>query len=237
MAKTFEIVAALHQPKKNYYDAARQDSPIIREHFARLAASENAEFHARVTVDTLPPMQIVDDINSAELVESLSRGKVDVVLLFGTQILGAHWLQAFPGKIVNLHLGLSPFYRGAATLFWPFVNGELGCVGATIHLAVERVDAGAILRRVRAEPVVGDNYYSLTTRLIREAIDLVPAAAADYLNGAIAAVPQTIEGTRAYRMRDFNETMLQKALDFVGDGLTDAQIGDAARSTQCAFSQ
>jgi folate-dependent phosphoribosylglycinamide formyltransferase PurN len=235
MASAFQIVATLHQPKRNYYDAARQQSLAIRNHFARLAESEDAEFKSRVVQDMLPPMQVIDDINDGYLVEKLARDKIDLILLFGTQILGPHWLQAFPGRIVNLHLGLSPFYRGAATLFWPFVNRELACVGATIHLAVERVDAGAILRRVRAEPVIGDSYYSLTTRLIRQAIHQVPSTAAAYLAGAITPLPQTIDGTRAYRMRDFNDAVLQEALDFVGDGLTAAQIDEATRSTKCAF--
>ena len=65
MAKAFDVVTALHQPKKNYYDAAREESLAIRNHFARLATSEEAEFRSRVMVDALPPMHVVDDINSA----------------------------------------------------------------------------------------------------------------------------------------------------------------------------
>ena len=43
----------------------------------------------------------------------------DVVLVFGTGLLKAPLIGAFPGRIINIHLGLSPYYRGAGTNFWP----------------------------------------------------------------------------------------------------------------------
>ncbi len=237
MARAFPVAAALHQPKQNYYDTARKESEVIRAHFARLAAAEAAEFEPRIRSQARPPVQIVEEINSELRVEQVRKAGVDVVLLFGTVILKDMWLRAFPDKIVNLHLGLSPFYRGAATLFWPFVTGELECVGSTVHLATQRVDAGAILRRIKADPQPGDSYYSLTNRLIRRSIEAMPDIVAAYLSGTIRPLAQDFGCGRAYRMRDFNETVLAKALAFVGDGLTREQIDRASRSSICACSQ
>jgi methionyl-tRNA formyltransferase len=236
MAQAFPVAVAVRQPKKNNDEAAHQQSHAICEHFARLGEAETAEFRPRLTGAPLPEMQVVDEINSEDLVARVRRADVDVVLLFGTVILKEIWLRAFPDRIVNLHLGLSPFYRGAATLFWPFVNGELECVGATIHLATERVDAGAILRRIKADPQVGDTYYTLTTRLIRRSVEAMPNVVYDYLSGAARPQAQTGAQTRAYRRRDFNETVLAQALAFVGGGLTRAQIENAGRSTKCTCS-
>jgi len=236
MSRAFNVVAALHQPKKNYYDGAIQQSESIRNHFVRLKQAEEVEFRERLSSTSLPHTHVVN-INDAKVVERVAEAQVDIVLLFGTEILGEHWLRTFPKRIVNLHLGLSPFYRGAATLFWPFVNKELACVGATIHLAVERVDAGGILRQIRANPQIGDTYYSVTTRLIRRSIEMVPSVVSDYLSGAIQPLPQSAASTRAYRMGDFNEAALKQALDFIGDGITREQIEDAERSTKCGFSQ
>ena len=33
--------------------------------------------------------------------------------------------------MINVHLGLSPYYKGSATNFWPFVNNELQFLGVT----------------------------------------------------------------------------------------------------------
>ena len=236
MARAFPIAAALQQMKQNYYVDARTESEVIRGHFVRLGEAETAEFNPRISPAKLGA-QLVDDLNTEALVDQMLRAGVDVVLLFGTVILKDVWLRAFPDRIVNLHLGLSPFYRGAATLFWPLVEHRLECVGTTIHLAVSRVDAGAILRRIKADPQIGDDYYTLTSRLIRRSIELMPDIVSGYLSGSIKPLAQDFGQSRAYRMRDFNQTALEKALAFFGSGLTRERIEAAERSTECACSQ
>ena len=51
--------------------------------------------------------------------------------------------RGFPAACLNIHLGLSPYYRGAGTNFWPLVNGEPEYCGATIHFLDERRGLGA----------------------------------------------------------------------------------------------
>lgn len=232
MARAFDVLAVLVQPKTGYYVDQAERSEAIRAHLARNSEAEVAEFgDPGVPVEST----LVPDINSPAVIEPIKTA--DLVLLFGTAILRAPWLEAFPQRIINLHLGLSPFYRGSATLFWPFVEGELACVGATIHLAAARVDAGDILRRVRARAQVGDSYYSLTNRTIREAIEAVPDTVHSYKEGSLTPQPQGGVATRAYRKADFDEAALARALAFVGDGITQPMIEEAERRTRCAFSQ
>jgi len=236
MADAFDVVLALHQPKVNYYEQVKQESLAIRGHFARIAQAEDEEFSGRLRSSAEQGLNTVADINADAVVSEVRSAGVDVILLFGTAILSQAWLQAFPGRIINLHLGLSPFYRGAATLFWPIANEELECLGATIHLAIDRVDAGGILRRIKAEPRIGDSYYSLTTRLIRRSIEIMPQTVRDYLSGAIQPAPQETGNARAYRMRDFDEDALARALAYIGSGLTLEQIMTAERSKKCVCS-
>ena len=75
----------------------------------------------------------------------------EYIILFGSSIIKPPLLEFFNKKIINIHLGLSPYYRGSGTNFWPLVNNEPECVGATIHLAVLKVDAGSILAQARPE--------------------------------------------------------------------------------------
>jgi methionyl-tRNA formyltransferase len=237
IASAFDLPVVLCQAKKNYYDDTRRDSLLVQKHFVCLAEAEEAEFAPRVSTEVHGVMKSVEDINDPALVDNAKKSDVDVVFLFGTAILRRVWLDAFPQRIINLHLGLSPFYRGSATLFWPFVNGELECVGATVHLATNKVDAGEILGRVKADPQIGDSYYSLTTRLIRRAIELVPKIGAAYLAGALEPLAQAADETHAYRKADFTEAALAKALAFIGDGLTAEQIEAAERSGKCVCSR
>lgn len=233
MRKSFDVRFAAHQPKSGGYYVEDNRSPAVKEHFRRLDAAEKAEFGP---ITQIEPIESVAEINDQMVVDSVTQADVDYILLFGTAILKPMWLEAFPDRIVNLHLGLSPYYRGAATLFWPAANGEIECMGATIHIAVQKVDAGPIICRIKSNPRVGDDYYALSTRLIRESIDIFPEAVRDFHAGALPLTMQASIG-KAYRKNDFNDAALEKALAFFADGLTAEQIEAALKSKKCDCSQ
>ena len=90
----------------------------------------------------------------------------DVVLVFGTGILREPLLSAFDGRIINIHLGLSPYYRGAGTNFWPLVNREPEYVGATIHYLDAGIDTGPILAHARPTIARGDGPHDIGNKTI-----------------------------------------------------------------------
>jgi methionyl-tRNA formyltransferase len=113
----------------------------------------------------------------------------------------------------------------------------LECIGVTIHLAVARVDAGPILARVKPKLQLGDTYYTITNRLIRESIDALPSAALRYLSGNIVPLVQVSNGERVWRKTDFSEVALRRALSIAGLGLTVEQIACIESSEKCHCSQ
>lgn len=140
-------------------------------------------------------------------------------------------------KIVNLHLGLSPFYRGSATLFWPFVNRELEYLGTTIHLATAKVDAGEILARIDPDLRSRETYYDITSRLIRDSIDRFPSVVSSYLEGHILPACQEDIAGMLYRKSDFSEASLQEALCYVGEGLSEAEVRRVKALRECRYSR
>jgi methionyl-tRNA formyltransferase len=233
VAKAFDVGFVIREEKGAYYSNEVEDHPLVAQHFKRLGESERTYFGE----GEWPDVEIVDcpksAVNDAAQIERAIAAHPDVVFLFGTSILGDEWLAAFPNQIVNLHLGLSPFYRGSATLFWPVACGELECVGATIHLAVRKVDAGPILARVKPELEVGDSYYDIGNKTIRRAIELLPGVAQRFLDGDLQPALQDLSDGVVYRKRDFNPEVLRTALDFVGAGLTAEQLQKMRNSARC----
>lgn len=232
VATHFELAGVMSEPKKNYFTQARAESVAVREHFSKLAEAEK-EFFARTSPLAVAPQE-VEDLNAPEIVEHAKQLQPDVICLFGTSILKAPWLDAFPNRIVNLHLGLSPYYRGAATLFWPFHDDRLECLGTTIHLAIAKVDAGAILKRIKPTLEVGDDYYHITTRLIRDSLEQFPDVVTDYLDGkTVPCMQEPCPDARVMKKADFNELALTKALTCVGTGITQQRIDAISRSAAC----
>lgn len=62
-------------------------------------------------------------------------------------------------------------------------------MGTTIHLAVAKVEAGAIIKRVNLVLKTSESYYEIKNRLIRNSIDQFLAALENYLLGQIKPYP------------------------------------------------
>ena len=134
------------------YAANPDDEAVITRHFDARQASEDAFFGAHDTVRRAPSFVVEPGgCNHPDAIEAMRALAPDVVLVFGTGLLKPALLDRFPGRAVNIHLGLSPYYRGAGTNFWPLVNGEPEYCGATIHMLDDGVDTGPVIAHVRPE--------------------------------------------------------------------------------------
>jgi len=241
VSENFNLVGVINQPKKKYYKESLYKTPFMRRHFRLLAEAEEKWLGSAGLKTKKMGLECeqyqTGDINTSEVLNWAKEKKPDLILLFGTRVLDCTWLNSF-NNIINLHLGLSPYYRGSATLFWPFVDEQLYCIGTTLHLAVKNVDAGPILSRVRPIIKPGDSYYDINYKAIKAGIDDVPNTVRDYINKKISAEPQGKEKfRRSYKKRDFNERKLKQVLEYVGTGITEAQICKARKVSECKFSQ
>ena len=95
----------------------------------------------------------------------------DIALIFGCGMIKGELAQALPELTINLHLGLSPRYRGAATLFWPFYFLEPQWAGCTFHKIVDEPDAGDILHQCVPELAKGDGVHDVAAKAVVKATD------------------------------------------------------------------
>jgi len=87
----------------------------------------------------------VKDINSAVVSALLRQLKPDRAGVYGTSILKGELLDALPPDCVNLHGGLTQFYRGQAASFWAIHDGHPERVGFTLHTVDRGIDTGSII--------------------------------------------------------------------------------------------
>jgi methionyl-tRNA formyltransferase len=230
----FNVVGIISEPKRNYYNNVKNESSIVKEHFIRLVGYEMKYFKDAAFPKNIELMELEkSSINNDEVVQWAKDKNPDIIFLFGTVILQDNWLNSFPEKIINLHLGLSPFYRGSATLFWPIHNNELSCIGVTIHIATKKVDAGNIIGRVKPLLLAGDNYYAINCKAIKSGIDAMPKIINSYLDNNIQIIQQDLSNSKLYKKSDFNEQALLKALENIGTGLTANDIQKINESNKC----
>lgn len=133
----------------------------------------------------------------------------DYLVLFGSSIIKDPLLEKYSGRIINLHLGLSPYYQGSATNLFPFYYNEPECVGATIHLATSKVDDGPVLHQLRPDIEWNDNLHSIGNKTILKAGKILPDIIKAFSTKKF--IPNTQSGTgKICRNRDLTPILLRE---------------------------
>lgn len=232
-------VVGVWQEEKSFkperYATDAESEAVIQKHFAERDASEEKYFSDATSphVDRGVLHRIVPAGKCSDPEEVvLMRGtRPDVVLVFGTGILREPFLSAFAGRILNIHLGLSPYYRGSGTNFWPLVNREPEYVGATIHYLDAGIDTGAILAHARPAIDRTDGPHDIGNKTIVAAADTLLRAATAHVGGAAHAVPQW-GGGRLYQRKDFSADAVRTLYVNFATGMIDEYL--AARAARDA---
>jgi folate-dependent phosphoribosylglycinamide formyltransferase PurN len=210
------------------YANSDEDAAVIERHFAARDASEQTYFegHDAVTVPTrdVPP----GSCNDPAEIALMRRLEPEVVLVFGTGLLKSPLIERFPGRILNIHLGLSPYYRGAGTNFWPLVNGEPEYCGATIHFLDAGVDTGPIIAHVRPDMTPADGPHDVGNKTIVAAASALAEAALALGAGSVRGVEQRGEG-RVYKRADFSAAAVRRLYANFASGMIDTYLRDKAR--------
>lgn len=106
------------------------------------------------------------EINDPSIVEEIIKSDPDYIVSYGCSIIKSKLIEYFSERFINIHLGLSPYYRGSGTNYWPFVFGELQFVGVTFMYINEGIDTGEVIHQIRAEIRDGDTIHDIGNRLI-----------------------------------------------------------------------
>jgi folate-dependent phosphoribosylglycinamide formyltransferase PurN len=122
----------------------------------------------------------VENANSEEVRNFLISKAPQLVVVSAAPLLRKKIIEAVKGRIINLHPGYAPEYRGRYGSFWPIYNGEPEFVGTTIHFIDEGIDTGAILtqRKIKFRP--NDSLRSVTYRQHKVGVDLLIEVLEDF---------------------------------------------------------
>jgi methionyl-tRNA formyltransferase len=78
--------------------------------------------------------------------------------------------------MLNIHSGLSPYYRGTWSYGWPIVNREPEYIGVTVHHVSAGIDAGDIIYQTKPLLEKDDDLNAIFLKVIAEGIELMVKA-------------------------------------------------------------
>jgi folate-dependent phosphoribosylglycinamide formyltransferase PurN len=128
-----------------------------------LAVGDDTAFHD-IPVRRVTPNELNDEGTKQWLTEL----KPDFVLSYGVHKIDAAVLEVMPEYAWNIHGGLSPWYRGNTTLFWPFYFMQPNWAGMTIHQLTAKLDGGPIIHHSTPELVRGDGIHDVASRAVMQ---------------------------------------------------------------------
>jgi folate-dependent phosphoribosylglycinamide formyltransferase PurN len=111
------------------------------------------------------------DINTEKIVDEIYNLKPDLIITYGCSIIKPKLINLFHNKILNVHLGLSPYYFGSGTNFHALVNNEIYFFGYTFMYIDEGIDTGEIIHQARPDIFPFDNPHQIGNRLIKKMVN------------------------------------------------------------------
>jgi methionyl-tRNA formyltransferase len=207
------------------------NSSLVMEHFKAREQFEKDFFSDKILHNfvNVPDITVGKNlINSKDTIKFIKQIDFDIAITFGVSILNSKTINALHDKILGIHLGLSPYYRGSGTNFFPFVNNELEAVGYTLMHLDSGVDTGNIVHQGRAPIVLGDSIHTIGNRNIRLLFGDIIKLIESKFDFSISKSQISRDSNRYYRKKDFSEQSLRAALENLNNGLVERYLSDAS---------
>jgi len=145
-----------------------EKSETFKEYFSNVISAEEKYFgNSTFTAKNVRSLAIkLGDLNLLKPKQIAPALESDIYVVFGSSFIKG-WLTDFltQNHAVNIHMGLSPYYRGSSCNFWALFDGKPEYVGATIHFLSKGLDSGPII--YHAVPKLDDeNPFEFTMRSV-----------------------------------------------------------------------
>jgi folate-dependent phosphoribosylglycinamide formyltransferase PurN len=139
---------------------------IFRLHFQKRSESESRFFGKA----ELPNVEILhvskEELNSQKVIDFIEKITPNLMLSYGVHMLSDEVINSCQGEAWNIHGGLSPWYRGNITHFWPSYYLEPQMTGMTVHNLTQQLDAGDVVHQYAADLIKGDGIHDLACRAV-----------------------------------------------------------------------
>ncbi len=122
------------------------------------------------------------EINSPETAQQVRQISPDMLLVHGSSLVKDNLINL--AKIpLNLHWGLSPYYRGVNSTMRALVNWDINNIGVTVHCLSKKIDGGEILGQSRANISAQDTIHTIPLQLTYLGTELMIKAIQKYRLG------------------------------------------------------
>ncbi|MDB5203128.1 MAG: formyl transferase [Ferruginibacter sp.] len=179
----------------------------------RSSADRVAQIIAENKLNTapIPSEKIIQtlSINDAYVIEALQQMKPDLVIVNGTRIISKKVLAAVSCPFINMHVGITPMYRGVHGGYWALANNDAENCGVTIHLVDAGIDTGKVLYQQKISVSPEDNFSSYPVLQFAAGVSLILKAVEDALTNNLRPY-QSIGGSKLWYHPTIGEYLVNR---------------------------
>ena len=125
------------------------NSNEMKNYFFNVQKAEKKYFFSNTHTKNFIKTKIIKqgDLNYLNKKDLSFALKSNIYIVFGSSFITNKWLIDYliKKKAINIHMGLSPFYRGSSCNFWALNDKNPEYVGSTIHYLSKGLDSGNII--------------------------------------------------------------------------------------------
>jgi folate-dependent phosphoribosylglycinamide formyltransferase PurN len=119
----------------------------------------------------------VPSVNDAATINILKELDPAIVVVNGTRIISRQVLESIPAAVfINMHVGITPKYRGVHGGYWSLVGNDEENFGVTVHYVDTGIDTGSIIYQARASRNTKDNFVTYPLLQLAAGIPLLKKA-------------------------------------------------------------
>lgn len=97
-------------------------------------------------------------INDTAVIPFTNELAPDVIVVCGTGIIFKKIINGLKAPLINIHVGITPKYRGVHGGYWALANKDKENFGVTVHLIDPGIDTGGIISQRTFQPSPQDNF-------------------------------------------------------------------------------
>ena len=164
------------QEKKNFFSNKNKISNLMKNYFLKVDDAQKKVF-GNATIDKKNKNIKLLSLENKEL-EKCSLNYLsnflnsDIFIVFGSSFIKKDLVNfLIDHKALNIHLGISPYYRGTDCNFWALFDNNPHLVGATIHLLSKGLDSGQILYHALSE--IKEDPFIYTMSAVKSAFESI----------------------------------------------------------------
>jgi hypothetical protein len=191
-----------------------QTSSIMKKYFENVNNAQSQLFgnsyvnNKKKNIKILPILS--GDLNQCSMGLLSDFLKSDVYVVFGSSYIKGELVDFLvKQKTINIHAGVSPYYRGTDCNFWALYDNNPHLVGTTIHLLSKGLDSGPILYHAMSNLKTNPFKYTMST--VKSAFHSIAERIKDSSIFNIKPLVQDKgKEVRYSKKRDFNEEMVKE---------------------------